>query len=135
MRTILLIMLGLSSLLNADLTRANNIVTDSDTSLEWLDDEALSKKPWKEAIDYCEAKDIDSKDDWRLANVNELSILLDSNSLDSIFTNGFASKNYWSSTSHATNTFNAWFVVFSNGSQYSSYKLNNVYVRCVRAGQ
>jgi hypothetical protein len=126
-------MLGLGSLLQADLTKVGNTVTDSVTNLEWLDDEASPSENWQVAIDYCEAKNIDSKDDWRLPNVNELSTLLDSDDRDSIFTNTSAS--YWSSTTHATDTINAWLVYFNDGSQDISLKSNSVSVRCVRAGQ
>ena len=135
MRTILLIMLGLNSLLQADLTKVGNTVTDSVTNLEWSDDKASPSKNWINAIDYCKAKDIDSKDDWRLPNINELSTLLDSENRDTIFTNTFASVHYWSSTTLATYTDAAWLVSFENTIQVNGDKNDSNYVRCVRAGQ
>ena len=47
---------------------------------------------------------------------------------------GFTSYYYWSSTTHASYTLNAWYVNFYNG--YTSYsdKSGNNLVRCVRAG-
>jgi len=130
-------MLGLSSILNADLTRdtSTSIVTDSETGLKWLDDEASPSKPWVEAITYCEDKSIGGKTDWRLANINELSSILDSTGFDDTFENDFASHSYWSSTTYASYTNYAWLVNFDNGSQNYDGKFLTYYVRCVRAGQ
>lgn len=41
-------------------------------------------------------------------------------------------SNYWSSTSNANNTANAWNVNFNNGNVNNNNKTNNNYVRCVR---
>ncbi|MBC8236664.1 MAG: DUF1566 domain-containing protein [Helicobacteraceae bacterium] len=45
------------------------------------------------------------------------------------------SNNYWSSTTNANNTDNAWNLNFNNGNQNNNNKTNNNYVRCVRAGE
>jgi hypothetical protein len=131
-------MLGLSSILNADLTRdtSTSIVTDSETGLKWLDDEASPSKLWEEAITYCEDKSSKGGEtDWRLANINELSSILDSTGFDDTFENDFVSFDYWSSTTHATKTNNVWLVDFVYGSQGNGLKSSKYYVRCVRAGQ
>ncbi|MBU1667441.1 DUF1566 domain-containing protein [bacterium] len=47
----------------------------------------------------------------------------------------FASNNYWSSTTYANNSNNAWNVNFNSGNQNNNNKNNNNYVRCVRAGE
>lgn len=52
------------------------------------------------------------------------------------------SNNYWSSTTNASNTNNAWNVIvvytlgcnFNNGNTNNNNKSNSKYVRCVRAG-
>lgn len=44
------------------------------------------------------------------------------------------SNNYWSSTTYANNTNNAWIVNFNNGNTGTTNKNNNNYVRCVRSG-
>jgi hypothetical protein len=48
---------------------------------------------------------------------------------------GFISSNYWSSSTYASYTNNAWYVYFYNGYTDSNYKDYSLYVRCVRAGQ
>ena len=47
----------------------------------------------------------------------------------------FASNNYWSSTTNASNSSNAWNVNFNNGNDDWNNKTNSNYVRCVRAGE
>ena len=122
----------------ADFSKSGNIVTDSTTGLQWQDDAVGSTMTWQGAIDYCEALVLDSYDDWRLPNKNELITIIDydvSNpAIDNHFQNTISS-NYWSSTTSASNTSYAWSVDFS--SAYTSYyrKDYSYYVRCVRAGQ
>ena len=43
-----------------------------------------------------------------------------------------ATNNYWSSTSYAADTTNAWNVNFDNGNVNNNDKGNSNYVRCVR---
>ncbi len=45
---------------------------------------------------------------------------------------GFKSDDYWSSTTYADNTDNAWIVNFLDGYPYDDNKTNTYYVRCVR---
>jgi hypothetical protein len=45
------------------------------------------------------------------------------------------SDNYWSSTTNADNTDNAWNVNFNNGNVNNDDKTNTNYVRAVRGGQ
>ena len=51
------------------------------------------------------------------------------------FDAGLASNNYWSSTTYAPNTANAWIVNFNNGNTTNNDKTNSYYVRCVRGGE
>lgn len=44
------------------------------------------------------------------------------------------SSNYWSATTNANNTTNAWNVNFNNGNVNNNDKTNNNYVWCVRGG-
>jgi len=44
------------------------------------------------------------------------------------------SNNYWSATTNANNTDNAWNVNFNNGNDNNNNKTNHNYVRCVRGG-
>ena len=140
MRTILLIMIGISSLMAVN---PNGVVNDNKTNLEWQDDysdnnNSIKNTTWQSAIDYCENLNLDGKSDWRLPNLNELTSLLDytryNPSIDSIFQNT-DSDFYWSSTSNVLNNDNAWLVNFDYGYQTGSHKDYSYYVRCVRAGQ
>jgi len=146
MRVILLILIGLSSLIYADFSRnSNGVIRDSITHLEWQDNYSdnrgvIKKTIWQKAIDYCEELNLDSKTDWRLPNINELSSLLEykhSPAINSIFQNISSDSwdYYWSSTSYSNNINNAWIVGFSDAYVNSDKKDNsnhNNYVRCVR---
>ena len=138
MKQILLITLGLSAFLWADFTRANNIVTDSTTLLEWQDDEIGSTMNWESAIAQCEALSLDGRS-WRLPNINELKTIIDdskfSPAIVGIFTNT-GSSTYWSSTTYDGGTNFAWSVDFLQGrSLNDNDKVNdNRYVRCVAGG-
>ncbi len=135
---ILLILIGLSSLSMANFSKSGNIVTDSSTGLQWQDDAIGTTTTWQGAIDRCEALVLDTHDDWRLPNKNELISIVDYSlnnpSIDSQFQNTI-SYYYWSSTSNASYPSYAWYVYFYDGSTYYSNKFNSKYVRCVRAGQ
>jgi len=138
MRQILLITLGLSTALFASFSKNGNIVTDSDTGLQWQDDAIGTQMSWTAAIDYCEGLSLDSQNDWRLPNINELTSIMDDTkrnpSIDIAF-QSTTSNDYWSSTTYAGYISAVWHVNFSLGGQYHDNKSNNYYVRCVRAGQ
>ena len=156
MRTILLIMIGLSVASQAQrFTRdaTTQIVTDTQTHLQWQDEPYTQAEKdaynanteegkvlfWTSAIDYCEALDFGGKDDWRLPNFNELYYIADRSiydpALSSVFTNVVSSR-YWSSTTYASRSSNAWYVDFNNGDDdYWFDKSNSLFVRCVRGGQ
>ena len=130
-------LIGFSGVIYADFSRSADIVTDSNTGLQWQDDVDAKTvtKTWQGAIDYCEALSLGGHSDWRLPNINELMSLVDDSrnnpSIDDIFQN-VASIFYWSSTTNVYNDSTAWIVHFSNSTQNSSGKLDSRYVRCVR---
>ena len=130
----------LTGALHSDLSRdSNGTVTDISTNLQWQDDITSVEKKWSEAIDYCEALSLGGQDDWRLPNRNELISIVDhSKSSPAIKENIFhniASSNYWSSSSSASNSSNAWRVSFENSYVKVSRKTSSYYVRCVRDRQ
>ena len=49
--------------------------TDSDSGLIWQTD-IVSKRPWSEAVSYCNDLNYDGKDDWRLPTISELRTLI-----------------------------------------------------------
>jgi len=145
MRTILLIMIGLSTFLSADFTRdANGIVSDSITGLAWQDDyadngDAVKQSNWADALSYCEALTLGGNDDWRLPNFNELYSIGDRSTfnpaIDSTFTNVISDYYYWSATTNAFIRGDAWLVDSYYGNDASFGKSYSFYVRCVRDGQ
>jgi len=138
MRTILLIMIGVSSFLSAEFTKVGNVVTDSKTGLVWQDDAVGSTMSWQSAIDYCEALSLDIYEDWRLPNVNELKSIVDKSKNNPAIVNGFTNTNssgYWSSTTVLGYEDIAWGVYFNYGGDGWYPKDDSRYVRCVRAGQ
>jgi len=138
MRTILLILIGLSVSAWADFTKTANIVTDNSTGLQWQDDAVGTAMDWQAAIDHCEALSLDGFSDWRLPNLKELTSIVDdstaSPAIESTFQNT-ASSYYWSSTTYVGIVSSAWVVYFGYGYQLSVVKSPSYYVRCVRAGQ
>ena len=114
----------------------NGTVTDSGTGLMWQQAEGGSKT-WDNALSYCEGLSLGGNADWRLPNVAELeSITDDTRYHPAINTTYFPNTNaagYWSSTTHASGTNNAWRVSFENSIVNYNYKSNSYYVRCVRS--
>ena len=143
MRTIFLIMIGLSSLIYAEFSRENGVVTDSNTKLEWQDDYSdnegnIKFDTWSNAIDYCEALSLNGQD-WRLPNINELKSLVDNSrsfpSIDPVFENTYSSYFYWSSTSYVNGSEWAWIVEFGSSIQNRYSKIFSNNIRCVRNGK
>jgi len=147
MRIILLIMIGISSFCAAQeaprFTRADGVVTDNKTTLKWQDDysdngDKIKSGNWTDAIDYCEGLSLNNHNDWRLPNKKELLSIVDYDTSNPAISSVFKMTihyNYWSSTTNASNTSNAWGVNFNNGDTNDNIKSNSYRVRCVRVGQ
>jgi len=77
--------------------------------------------------------------DWRIPTFKELDILCDlgrtNPAIDTDYFPNTLSSNYWSSTTNANNSDNAWNVNFNNGNDNNNNKSSAYYVRAVRAGQ
>ncbi len=132
-------MIGLSAVAMATVTSNGGVATDDVTNLQWQDDDAsiVTTKSWTEAIGYCEALDLGSKQDWRLPNKNELISIVDYDKASDVFVGGFSkvsSDFFWSSTTVADNADRAWLVYFGAGYADYDFKLNGYSVRCVRGG-
>jgi len=143
MRQILLIMIGASLLLQAGFSRdSSGVVADDATGLVWQDDYSdnageIKYANWQDALVYCQELSLGGKSDWRLPNKNELFSIIDMSKyqpdISSVFTN-ITSYDYWSSTSYASDSSNAWIVSFYGHVEWDS-KLTGAHVRCVRGGQ
>jgi len=106
----------------------------------WLKDaECLGKMNWYDAMTrpgtlahgQCGLTDNSKAGDWRLPSIDELKTIY---SAKSQFRNVPADY-YWSSSTRAYITCNAWYVSMSNGNVANDFKYNINYVWPVRAGQ
>lgn len=118
----------------------NGTVTDTATCLMWQQATAPGTYNWQEALAYAEGLSLGGHDDWRLPTKNELLSLVNFNAYSpSIDTQSFPGTEpaaYWTSTTYATDTTNAWPVFFEDGNSYYGIpKDSSNYVRAVRGGQ
>ena len=91
---------------------------------------------WEQAITYCEGLSLGGFDDWRLPNIKELSSIVDttksSRAIQLTYFPDTMQDRYWSSSTDAGSTTDAWIVHFLLGVVGSNNKSDNYYVRCVR---
>ena len=119
--------------------KGNGTIYDNLTGLMW--EQAPSGTPdWTGALDYANDLDLGGHDDWRLPNVNELESLINAGAADTsvwLNTQGFSGVQfvYWSSTTCAPYTDEAWYVSMSYGSVSYGSKAPLRYVLVVRGGQ
>ncbi|MBI5142804.1 MAG: DUF1566 domain-containing protein [Nitrospirae bacterium] len=116
----------------------NGTVSDHAASLVWQQQDDGTPRTWEGAIRYCGELSLDGNIDWRLPNVKELKSIVDyTKRFPSIDITAFPvthGSGYWSSTSSAYNSSNAWLVDFSHGDVGNDDKTGSNYVRCVRGG-
>ncbi|MDA3899098.1 MAG: DUF1566 domain-containing protein [Spirochaetes bacterium] len=116
-------------------------ITDNMTGLMWLKSPDSTTRNWPAAITYCEGLDYASHTDWRLPTVSELETLTNySQRAPATWLNGQGFTNvrldyYWSSTTYAPSTADAWDVNMNNGGVHNPSKANNNCVWPVRSGQ
>lgn len=140
-------------------SNGDGTVTDTKTGLMWQADpfvplqetdklrfllmtgnpKALKKRlfTWQEAQDYASCLSLAGYNDWRVPTKNKLIGLWKyfnrSAKTKGLFPNTRAHY-YWSSTTLAGSTSNAWSAGFHDGKVYYGSKSGNDYVRCVRVG-
>jgi len=127
-----------------------NRVTDNLTGLVWARNANMGgTMTWSDAIVYCEALNYGGETDWRFPNLRELQSLFDYRwnapalcdtagtgqwSAGDPFTD-VPSAEYWSSTTYAYDTGQAWHVQMSAGSMNAVVKSLPKYVWPVRGGE
>ena len=115
-------------------------VTDNLTGLMWVKNPDSTPLTWEDALTYANKLTLCGHDDWRLPNVNELESLIhagQSNTATWLNAQGFSNVQsdwYWSSTTSAFSTEDAWFVFMQNGNVRIDGKGVHNYVWPVRAG-
>lgn len=120
----------------------SSVTVDNRTGLMWVtnpnDASIGGTYSWENAITACEGLTYATYSDWRLPNIKELVSIVDlSRQNPSINTTYFLNtqgSNYWSSTTYMPNTVDAWIMNFASGNIANQYKVNPIYVRCVRGG-
>ncbi len=118
----------------------NGTVSDNFTELMWQQEDDGSGRTWEEAIIYCENLSHANYVDWRLPNNKELKSIADYSlpnlAVNSIFFPNAKSSDYWSSTTAANSSNEAWSVSFDSGYISRNAKSpSGRLVRCVRGGQ
>lgn len=129
-------------------------ITDNLTGLIWLKNAncPAGTRNWQGALDFVaginnmglnNCGDISNgglnQIDWRLPNRNELTSLLDLGTFSPALPAGhpftsFQVSGYWSSTTGAFNSINAWVVTFILGSVNGNFKNGSGFVLAVRGG-
>ena len=126
---------------NNFIDHGDGTVTDTSTGLMWQKATAPGTYTWQQALAYCEGSTLAGYHDWRLPDRNELQSLVDYSipypgpTINTAYFPDTVASYYWSSTTSAGYTYDAWYVRFSNGSVSSYYKVISYYVRAVRSGQ
>lgn len=130
-------------------TDANGTITDNLTGLVWLKNaNCFNQVSWNAALTaaatlatgQCGLTDASAAGSWRLPNVLELESLTDLSQEGPTlpaghpFT-GVEPANYWTSTTHAHFTANAWAVSLDDGSVRGDVKSSGFFVLPVRNGQ
>lgn len=97
-------------------------------NLQWQEKNSNLLFTFDDAVKYCKDLNLDSKDDWRLATLTELTKY--SKNIDYIQSD----KPYYIWTSTVYNYFDkaSWFVSFSDHYQHFSLKTQKLHVKCVR---
>ena len=112
-------------------------VTDQVSGLMWQKEDDDVPRIWVNAISYCEMLHLGGYDDWRLPKIKELITIIDEETFNPAVDVVFPNTNmdyYWTSTLREGSPSEAWPIQFSDGSipNYTHYKTNKHYVRCVR---
>jgi hypothetical protein len=122
---------------------ASAAVLDRETGLVWEKSPSTSTFTWLNAQIHCNVLNVGNRKGWRLPTIQELASLVDGDPANTSsprlppghpFTN-VQSSFYWSATTSAPNTSNAWAVFFVNGNVLNVDKDNNTFFWCVRGGQ
>jgi len=119
-------------------SRANEVVTDNVTGLQWQDNVEIQDTymNWYDAKKYCTDLLLDGGE-WRLPIRRELVGLINYGrmfpSVNPIFVN-ITSNGFWSITSNVSYAKTAWSVFFDIGNQSFDGKLSDNRVICVREG-
>lgn len=122
---------------NSAYTIGTTTVTDNVTGLVWQRTDDNTLRTWGEAWDYCTDNTPGLPGSgWRLPSRTELMSIVYygtyNEAINSVAFPGTNSLYYWSASTYAVSSDNAWIVYFYNGNVNNNNKSNNNNVRCVR---
>jgi hypothetical protein len=139
----------LSNWIDASHPLGGAAVLDRETGLVWEQSPSTSTFPWSStttttAARHCNILNVGHRKGWRLPTIQELASLVDGDPANTSsprlppghpFSSNVQSSFYWSATTNASNTSDAWFVFFGFGSvQENAGKVSSFLVWCVRGG-
>jgi hypothetical protein len=117
-------------------------VTDALTGLIWTQGPNTSTGTWQEALTYANELDYAGQTDWRLPSRSEMRSLISYETITNHYrlASGFSTTvpdgEYWTSSTYAPSTGQAWLVVIETGhSYYESKTAANNYMWAVRGGE
>ena len=121
------------------LVLGNAAVLDKETGLVWEKSPDTTTRTWANAIAYAYGKNVGDRKGWRLPTVEELASLVDPTQSNPALPSGHPFTNvqssyYWSATTNASGTSNAWGVNFFEGNGGNGDKSYTFSVWCVRGG-
>lgn len=141
MRIVFLVLIATSIVLHAEISRYNDIVTDSNSGLMWQDtkDTVTMQSNYNAAKEYCEESTLAGYEDWHLPTIEELLTITDKSRFDPSIKKEFKNINsnrYWSTSTVISDINFAWSVDFREGGTGTSRdKMKKFNVRCNRVGQ
>ena len=128
---------GVGSSISGNFTKANGVVSDSNSGLQWKNDVSPSYKKWMEAINHCEGLSFNGHNDWRVPNINELTSILDYShsftAINSAFQISPTLGRVWSSSHIRTNKGDAKVIQAGSGETNVYRKDLKANVMCVRS--
>ncbi len=110
--------------------KANGIVLDLMTGLEWQKNPLVMQLTWEQALVYADTCTFAGKSDWRLPNIKELQsiskVQFKYPSIPSFFIGNIQIGKYWSSTTLPNSTNSAWYLQTQFGiTSYDAKTLSN----------
>ncbi len=115
-------------------------VLDKETGLVWEQSPDTTARSWLASLTHCFQRGVGGRKGWHLPTIEQLASLGDITQSNPAlpsgnpFSNNVQSAWYWSSTTYANDTTDAWFVSFNSGFVLNVGKASLIYVWCVRGG-